>query len=187
MNPIDDIFDALDRPAPRDIHPAAIPVEDLMKDCTITKGRSSGPGGQHRNKVSTHIFITHTPTGTTAQAGERRSAKENQSVAVSRLRHTLAISIRVLVPAGDIRSELWKSRTQKQRISCSSKHRDYPSMLAEALDVLDACGYEPIKAATRLECSSSQLLKLIFAHPPAFVYLNAQRESIGLHPLKQRS
>ncbi|MFK7759905.1 MAG: peptide chain release factor-like protein [Phycisphaerales bacterium] len=185
MNPIDDIFDALDRPAQRDTHPAALPIEELLKDCVITKGRSSGPGGQHRNKVSTHIFITHTPTGTTAQAGERRSAKENQSVAVSRLRHTLAMTIRIFVPSGDIRSELWKSRTHKQRISCATKHKDYPSMLAEALDVLDASGYEPTKAAMRLECSSTQLLKLISAHPPALVYVNAQRERHGMHPLKR--
>ncbi len=184
MKSIDDIFEALDRPAERDPHPAAIPIEQLLKSCTISKGRTSGPGGQHRNKVSTHISITHTPTGVSAQAGERRSAKENQSVAIKRLRYTLAIEIRVPVPAGDIRSELWKSRCHKNKISCSTKHYDHPALIAEALDILADAGFDPSKASTRLDCSSSQLIKLIASHPPAMVHLNDQRAKHNLHPLK---
>lgn len=184
MKSIDDIFDSLDKPTPREIHPAAIDPDELLKSCTITKGRSSGPGGQHRNKVSTHVTVLHTPTGCSGQAGERRSAKENQSVALKRLRHILAIEIRLPVPAGDIRSDLWRSRCKNNRISCSSSHKDYPAMLAEALDVLEAMAYEPAQAALRMECSTSQILKLIASHPPAFVYLNAQRAKHNLHPLK---
>ncbi|MBO6514454.1 MAG: hypothetical protein JJ974_10860 [Phycisphaerales bacterium] len=165
-------------------HPAAVEIEQLLKDCTIHKGRSQGPGGQHRNKVSTHITITHTPTGTNAQAGERRSAAENEKVAISRLRHTLALTIRNPVPIGEIRSDLWKSRTRDGKIICSPKHKDYPAMLALALDVLEACKHDPKKAALRLDCSASQLLKLLSQHPPAFVLLNANRAEHKLHPLK---
>jgi len=165
-------------------HPASIPIEDLLKNCTIAKGRSQGPGGQHRNKVSTHITITHKPTATTAQAGERRSAAENQKIAISRLRHTLALTIRTPVPPGDTRSTLWKSRVKNNRIACSPKHSDYPSMLAEALDMLESTNHDPKKAALRLQCSSTQLLKLLTAHPPAFVLLNKNRTQQNLHPLK---
>jgi len=165
-------------------HPATIPIEDLLKNCTIAKGRSQGPGGQHRNKVSTHITITHKPTGTTAQAGERRNASENQAVAISRLRHTLALTIRTPVPTADARSELWKSRVQKNKISCSPKHTEYPAMLAQALDMLESTNHDPSKAALRLQCSSTQLLKLLAAHPPAFVLLNNNRSKHKLHPLK---
>jgi len=165
-------------------HPASIPIDQLLKHCTISKGRSQGPGGQHRNKVSTHITITHTPTGTTAQAGERRSAAENEKVAISRLRHTLALTIRNAVPLGDARSDLWKSRCKNNKIACSPNHNDYPAMLAEALDMLDACKHDPSKAALRLECTSSQLLKLLAAHPPAMVLLNKNRAEHHMHPLK---
>ena len=165
-------------------HPASIPTEELLKHCTIAKGRSQGPGGQHRNKVSTHITITHNPTKTTAQAGERRSAAENEKVAISRLRHTLALSIRHPVPIGDARSDLWKSRVKNNRIACSPKHADYPSLLAEALDMLESTTHDPKKAALRLECSSTQLLKLLAAHPPAFLLLNINRAKHNLHPLK---
>lgn len=184
MKSIDDIFESLDKPIEREPHPASFAEDELLKSCTITKGRVSGPGGQHRNKVSTHITITHDPTNISAQAGERRSPETNRKVALKRLRYKLAIGIRIPVPDGDIRSELWRSRCKKGKIACSSKHQDHPSMIAEALDVLDACGLDPSKASTRLECTASQLIKLIASHPPSLVYLNQEREKHNLHPLK---
>lgn len=177
-------FDFLDQPVDRPIHPAALDVETLLKDCTITRGRASGPGGQHRNKVETHITVVHNPSGIDAQAGERRLAKENQSVAIRRLRLKLAMGVRVEVPAGEIRSQLWKSRCIKNRIVCNPKHTDYPSLLAEALDVIEACGFDVKKASARLECSTTQLIRLIGDHRPALEQLNQSREDRGLHRLK---
>lgn len=177
-------FDFLDQPVDRPIHPAALDVETLLKDCTISRGRASGPGGQHRNKVETHITVVHNPSGIDAQAGERRLAKENQSVAIRRLRLKLAMEIRIEVPAGEIRSQLWKSRCIKSRIVCNPKHADYPSLLAEALDVIEACGFDLKKASARLECSTTQLIRLIGDHRPALEQLNQSREDRGLHRLK---
>jgi hypothetical protein len=57
-------------------------------------------------------------------------------------------------------------------------------MLAEALDVIDASGYDMRKASTRLECSSTQLLRLIADHPPALVMLNEERRLRSMRPLK---
>jgi len=181
----DEFIRALDAPVERPAPPAALDEARLRKACTVEKGRSSGPGGQHRNKVSTHVTITHAPTGRAAQAGERRSAEQNRSMALTRLRLELAVHERVPVPAGEIRSELWRSRVKKGRIACSERHTDFPAMLAEALDVLDACGWDPAKAGTRLGCTPSQLVKLVAKHPPAMTHLNASRESRGMHPLKR--
>ena len=179
-----DFLDQLDQPADRPTHPAALDVETLLKDCTITRGRASGPGGQHRNKVETHITVLHHPSGIDAQAGERRLAKENQSVAIRRLRLKLAMGVRVEVPAGDIRSPLWRTRCVKNRIVCNPKHADYPSLLAEALDVIEVCGFDVKKAAARLECSTTQLIRFIADHRPALEQLNQSREDRGLHKLK---
>ncbi len=186
MNNNSDYLDSLlnEKPVNRPTHPAALDEESLLKDCTITRGRSLGPGGQHRNKVETHITIEHVPSGIDAQAGERRLAKENQAVAIRRLRHKIAMNLRIDVPAGDIRSELWKQRCVKKRIVCSSKHWDYPSLLAEAFDVIDACNFDMKKAAARLGCSGTQLNRFIGDHPPAFEKLNQSREDRGLHRLR---
>ncbi len=177
--------DPLNQPrVERPLHPAVLEETELLKACAIRKGRTSGPGGQHRNKVETHVTITHTPTGLVGQAGERRSAEVNRKVALRRLRLALATEHRVGVPAGEIRSELWRSRVRGGRIACSPGHTDYPTMLGEAMDVLIDAGCDPKRASVRLGCSPSQLIKLIKDHPPAFVLVNARRVERGEHALK---
>lgn len=47
--------------------------------------RSSGAGGQHRNKTDSGIRLTHLPTGTVVTATEERSQHQNRAVAWSRL------------------------------------------------------------------------------------------------------
>lgn len=171
-------------PVERPAHPAALPEEELLAQCEFGKGRGSGPGGQNRNKVETKVILTHRPTGLIGQAGERRSAIENKRVALFRLRLLLATQIRIGVPAGDIRSELWRSRVRGGRIACNPAHHDYPAMLAEALDVIEASGLDPRKAAIRLECTPSQLIKLVKDHPPAMEWWNARRTERGMHPFR---
>lgn len=164
-------------------HPAAWPDELLLASCHLGKGRSSGPGGQHRNKVETLIEIRHEPTGIHAHAGERRSATENKAVALKRLRLALAVGLRIPVPIGEIGSPLWKSRLSQGRIVCNPDHRDYPALLAEALDVLWAMKLDPRKAAIRLGCTPSQLIKLVKDHPPALAHVNQERHARKLHAL----
>jgi hypothetical protein len=167
------------------MHPSMLDEAALLKQCQIGKSRGSGPGGQHRNKVETLVRITHIPTGQETHAGERRSAEENRKVAVRRMRLLLAVKIRVPVPVGDMRSDLWRSRCSAQgRILCNPEHPDFPALLAEAMDVAAACGLDAKKAAARLCCSSSQLIKLLKDHPPALEELNRLRAERDLHPLK---
>lgn len=164
-------------------HPAAWPEPALLAACRLGKGRASGPGGQHRNKVETLVEITHEPTGLSAHAGERRSATENKAVAIRRLRLLLATEHRIPVPLGEIGSDLWRSRVRAGKIACNPDHEDFPAMLAEALDVVVAAKHDMKRAAIRLSCTPSQLTKLIKDHPPALAALNRARDDAGLHPL----
>jgi hypothetical protein len=173
-------------------HPACLSDEDLLKQCDTTRGRAGGPGGQHRNKVETLVMLHHRPSGQEAHAGERRSQMENKAVALWRLRLNLALAVRTGVPAGEIGSALWKSRLVRAgnvegeggRISCNPDHHDYPALLAEAMDVMAAAGWDHKKAALRLGCSPSQLLKLVKDHPSAMVKMNQERTGRGMHGLK---
>jgi protein subunit release factor B len=54
-------------------------------DLRITFCRSSGPGGQHVNKVSTAVTIQHLPSGLVATASESRSQSMNRELALGRL------------------------------------------------------------------------------------------------------
>ena len=163
------------------MHPAALPDELLLTACDLRRGRGSGPGGQHKNKVSTEVTLTHRPTGIVAQAGERRSGADNHKVAVLRLRLLLALEVREPLREP---SELWRSRCRGGRVAVNPTHRDFPALLAEALDVLDGCEHDPRAAAEHLGCSASQFIKLVKDHPPAFAAWNRRRAALGQHPLK---
>jgi RF-1 domain len=169
-------------------HPCALDDDALLAQCTLARGRSSGPGGQHRNKVQTQVTLTHKPTGLSARAGERRTGAENKRVALKRLRLTLAIEYRCDVPdvglKGDVRSALWQSRVKDGRIVVSESHRDLPTLLAEALDMLAATEFDHKEASVRLACTPSQLVKLLKKHQPALNRANAERDAQGLAPLR---
>lgn len=179
-----DHLDFLYKPVDRPPHPAMLSDDDLLRECTLERGRVGGPGGQRKNKVETAVALTHTPTGLSAQAGERRTVAENKRVAVRRLRLRLATEHRIPLPRGDVRTTLWRERTGKGRINCSTKHRDYPAMLAEAMDAIHDAGFDLQTAAKRMEVTASQLAKLVKEHPPAMVLINAERAAIGQHPLR---
>ena len=164
-------------------HPACLDPEELLKQCEILTGKAGGPGGQHRNKVETLVHLRHVPSGVETHAGERRSQVENKRVAIWRLRLALAVQVRTGVPIGEIGSALWRSRCRAGKVVCSPEHADYPSLLAEAMDVLAAANWEPPKAGLRLECSASQLVKLLKDHPPALAAMNRAREERGKRPL----
>ncbi len=168
-------------------HPAGLTDTELLAQCSLARGRTSGPGGQHRNRVATQVILTHTPTGLVAQAGERRSPETNKAVALHRLRYLLALNHRSAVPAGEVRTELWARRcTKAGRIICAVKHRDHATLIAEALDVIAASGWDVRKAATRLCCTQTQLVRLLAEHPSSLEKLNTERETHGLRPLRGR-
>ncbi len=166
-------------------HPASLADEALLAQCILTRGKSQGPGGQHRNKVETKVTLHHEPTGIEAHAGERRSQAQNKAVALFRLRLELATHARCPVPLGEIRTPLWTSRVSPAgRIACNPEHPDFPTMLALALDVIAAAAFDVSKAALRLSCTPSQLIKLVQAHPPAMTLVNQARTDRGLKRLQ---
>jgi hypothetical protein len=165
-------------------HPAALPPDRLLKQCTIRFGRRSGPGGQHRNKVETAVVIQHQPTAVRGEASERRSQEENRQTALFRLRKNLALSVRLPSASPVAPSPLWRSRRRQGRLAISATHTDFPAMLAEALDVLNEQGMDVRGAAAVLGVTGSQLTKFLKLEPLAIQQVNACRRELGLRPLR---
>jgi hypothetical protein len=167
------------------VHPAALADEDLLKQCTVSFGRTSGPGGQHRNKVETAVTLTHTPTGIEGFASERRKQFENRLMAAKRLRLKLAIHCRTNVhPQKHKPSDLWQRRRQGEKMSVNPNNKDYPALLAEALDVIYARRFDVAGAAGLLGITMSQLAKLVRHEKHAFTLVNQGRTDCGLPALK---
>jgi protein subunit release factor A len=57
----------------------------LARDCDITPFKSSGPGGQKKNKTESSVRVVHRPTGITRIATESRSQLRNKEAALGRV------------------------------------------------------------------------------------------------------
>ena len=166
------------------VHPASEADDALLEASQITFLRRSGPGGQHRNKTETAVIVQHNETGLRGEANERRSQAENRRLAIFRLRLVLAVGVREPIDEESSVSELWKNRIKNHRLSISDEHADFPSILSEALDCIASNEYQVDVAATRLLVSSSQLVKLLKQHRPAFELVNRQRQARNFGFLK---
>ena len=57
----------------------------LARDCDVTPFKSSGPGGQKKNKTESSVRVVHRPTGITRIATEHRSQSRNRELALERV------------------------------------------------------------------------------------------------------
>lgn len=62
-----------------------IDLKQLARETTVETMRSSGPGGQHVNKTSSAVRITHQPTGIQIRVESDRSQHRNRQLAMERL------------------------------------------------------------------------------------------------------
>ncbi len=60
-------------------------LKRLLAECEVDVYRSSGPGGQHRNKTESSVRLRHLPSGLVRVATEHRSQLRNRELALERL------------------------------------------------------------------------------------------------------
>jgi peptide chain release factor len=83
------------------------------REVTFQATRSSGPGGQHVNKVSSAVRATHGPTGIQVLASDSRSQHQNKKIALERLRNKVQCYL-----SEQLESSLqtqWKNQIDLQR------------------------------------------------------------------------
>jgi protein subunit release factor A len=60
-------------------------LDRLARDCEITPFKSSGPGGQKKNKTESSVRVRHLPSGIVRIATESRSQGRNRISALERV------------------------------------------------------------------------------------------------------
>lgn len=92
------------------------------KDIKIEYFKSSGPGGQHKNKRFTAVKITHLGTGISAVATEQRSQAQNKKSALQRLQGKILKltkkkkkRIPLKIPAS-VKEKILESKKRRSRI-----------------------------------------------------------------------
>jgi protein subunit release factor B len=100
-------------------------LDALKKQVVIETYRSSGPGGQRKNKTETSVRLKHLPTGITVSATEHRLQSQNLKLAFERLRERLRrlnqkrrrrIPTRVPLKAVEKRMEEKKQKSSRKQL-----------------------------------------------------------------------
>ncbi|OPZ08082.1 MAG: Peptide chain release factor 2 [candidate division BRC1 bacterium ADurb.BinA292] len=97
-----------------------IQIEIREEDLRIDTYRSSGAGGQHVNKTSSAVRITHEPTGIVVACQNERSQHQNKAVAMKMLRAKLYQKARA-----EQQAELDARQEAKKDISWGNQIRSY--------------------------------------------------------------
>jgi protein subunit release factor B len=70
----------------------------LLRECDVEPYRSSGPGGQKKNKTESSVRVRHRASGLTRIATEHRSQARNRRLSLERVYRALAARARRAKP-----------------------------------------------------------------------------------------
>jgi len=167
---------------------ALITAEDarLLQRVNAEFVRSGGPGGQHRNKVSSGVRLRHAESGIMVTATEQRNQHANRRTALRRMRQAVALGVRV--PAAplegwpaDLRAVLRSSRWPR----LSARAQDYWPLAARVLDRLAADGAKLSDSAAALGVSTASLVKFLGTDTGLWTAALHLRKDAGLAPLRK--
>lgn len=161
-------------------------AQALLEQCAVDCYRSSGPGGQKKNKTSSAVRLRHGPTGLSVIAEEDRSQHVNKARALRRLRVAIALHIRapVDIERYERSAELGACFSKLGRLGIGRRDERYPLIVCEILDVLVASGLRVSDAAAVLGMSTAHLVKFLHDDAKIWARVNQMRLESGLKPLR---
>ena len=147
--------------------------EHLMRDCEFTPFKSTGKGGQKKNKSSSAVRLTHRPTGIAVTGTNERCQHTNRKQALKKLRYEIAYNVRT------------NQETVQVDINLSTNNKRYFLWVAMIIDEFEKNNYALADSAAHFGISSSRLVKLIGRDPSLWQFINHQRSTHGQPLLKK--
>lgn len=157
--------------------------EALLADCEVDNYRSSGPGGQKRNKTSSAVRLRHQPSGLIAQAVTSRSQHRNKRAALRLLRAKLAVELR-RPAATDDDGAIARVLAAPPKSDKARRNIEYLVGIARLLDHVGAAEFAISDAAVALGATTGAVGKALTADPLARRWVNQERQKRGLRPLR---
>ncbi|XP_074313085.1 uncharacterized protein LOC141648377 [Silene latifolia] len=167
--------------------------EELLNECEMGTFKTSGPGGQHRNKRESAVRLKHRPTGIIAQASEDRSQHMNRASALARLRVLIALKVRrpVDLEAYSPPKQLLQILPPKSTVRGSdsgsqirAKNPKFVEGMQALLDLIYAVNGSVADASKYLGLSTGALSRIILSDDNLRLTVNELRASKGMKPLK---
>jgi hypothetical protein len=170
------------------------PDDALLRQCEVDTYRASGPGGQHRNKVSSAVRLRHEPSGISAHGNDSRSQHENKRLALKRLRMQIATHLRTPAdwqdsePPEVLRECLHPARggprAGRARLEIGRKDHRFWQVGAYLLDLLQAREGRLSEAADVLGITTSNLIRVLKSHPQLLAAAQEIRRRFDQKPIK---
>lgn len=156
----------------------------LVAECDVQNYKASGPGGQHRNKVTSAVRLVHRASGLMTVGTESRSQHENKTRVIKRMRELIALSARAPLPADFTWPET--VHIQQGRLRVNEKNAAYFHVVGYVLDALTQYEGRLADAAAALGVTSSSLARFAGEHSKVWAELSRIRQQAGLPPLKHK-
>lgn len=158
--------------------------EQLLQECDVQTYRSSGPGGQNRNKVETAVRLVHRPTGVQVVATESRSQHQNRLRGLRRLRVALALRVRGPLPDG-VPAAVAACIGRDGRLAVGRRDPRYLPCASAVLDVLHVHEGRISAAARHVGITTGNLSRFLTVDDDLMAAANGLRAGFGLAPLKR--
>ena len=180
---------------PSDSDYLALTDEALLGQCDVHVYKSSGPGGQHRNKVSSAVRLRHRPSGISAHGDETRSQHQNRRAAIRRLRMNIACGLRRPVRISPdkpaipevVATCLIRARRAapgtKPKLKVARRDRRFWPVAGFLLDLLDAFEGGLADAADCLGISTANLTTFLKSDRHLLAAAQQIRKSHGRQPM----
>ena len=146
--------------------------EHFLRDCKIVHFKSTGKGGQKKNKTSSAIRLIHNPTNLFVESSVNRQQIINKIDAIRKLRLKIALSL------------VNKANTWQGTYGLNYKNWDFPIMIGIIIDAFHFKNFSIKETSLFLGISQNILLKNISKNKELWDFINQEREKRTLKRLK---